>query len=817
MPKKCYKKGFPVAWVAAVMAVPLCVAMLLLIRSARPKSAYASTSEAAEIAAPPANPSLANGFVAHLAPSPAGESDYRKKVWPLLSKYCIGCHNDDKVAGGVTFEDYKDEAAALKDRKIWETVDEVVRKKVMPPKDKPAPSDFERKNITEWIETTLSVDCGRPSDPGRPTIHRLNRAEYNNTIRDLTGVKFQPADDFPSDDVGYGFDNIGDVLSMPPILLEKYLAAAEKVLDQALAVEKPPIPSKTYFRPQKFRSNLPAPGGLSKNFPMLANGRLSVTFNFPIEGEYLIRWRAFGQQVANEHPKMTVELDKKALKSFDVDAVEGRPKFYEARTKIAAGRHDVELAFGNYFEDKTAKDPKKKARSLSVESLEIEGPFNTAPKEPSESYKRIIIAKPAGNADKEIAAKKIIENFASKAYRRPARAEEVSRLLKLFKIADGQGDSFEKSVSLALRAVLVSPNFLFRIEKDAEPKNPKSVHPVSDYELASRLSYFLWSTMPDAELFALAERGELHKPGVLEAQVKRMLADSRSRALTDNFASQWLNLRMVAGLAPDAKTYPKFDSALKNDVVRETELFFDHVVKNDRSVLEFLDSDWTFLNARLAKHYGIDNVTGSEFRKVTLTDRNRGGVLTQASVLTLTSNPTRTSPVKRGKWILENILGTPPPPPPPDVPELKEEKQGTATGSLRKRMEQHRSNPACATCHQKMDPLGFGLENFDGVGAWRAFDGKFKIDPAGTLPGGEVFNGPAELRKVLLGKSDQFRRNLSEKLLTYALGRGLEYYDRCAVIEIVKKLKSGSDRFSALVVAIVQSEPFQKRRSGGKE
>jgi hypothetical protein len=372
-------------------------------------------------------------------------------------------------------------------------------------------------------------------------------------------------------------------------------------------------------------------------------------------------------------------------------------------------------------------------------------------------------------------------------------------------------------LKVPLKAVLVSPHFLFKIEVDREPNNATAVHAVNDFELATRLSYFLWGSMPDEELFRLAEQGKLRQPGVLEGQVRRMLKSPKVRALTENFASQWLQLRTLQTAIPDRETYPAYDSTMRNYMLRETEMFFEHIVQEDRSVLEFLDADYSFLNGPLARFYGISGVSGLDFRKVPLTDKNRGGVITQASVLTLTSNPTRTSPVKRGKWILENVLGTPPPPPPPDVPDLPNEKHAADAASLRQRMEEHRKNAVCASCHQRMDPLGFGLENFDGIGKWRTTDGKFKIDPAGELPDGASFAGPADLRKLLLGKADLFRRCLAEKMLTYALGRGLEYYDKCAVDELVKALQSHNDRFSALVIAVANSEPFQKRRGQRSE
>jgi mono/diheme cytochrome c family protein len=747
----------------------------------------------------------------------AGVDPFVETVKPIFSKYCLTCHNDKKRSGDMTLEPFTDSVSTRKERDLWEKVKENVENKQMPPKGKPQPTDAERQSIVTWIDTVATrVDCSGPRDPGRPTIRRLNRFEYNNTIRDLIGVDSRPADVFPSDDVGYGFDNIGDVLSMPPILLEKYLAAAEKVLDAAVVVPKPIIVSKDGFRPQNVRTTL-GPFARQMNnrrIGLTQNGSAYFGYDFAYEGEYILRARAYGEQAGDELPKLVIQLDKKPVATHNVEAVQAKPASYEGRVKVTAGRHEVAFAFTNDFEDKEAKDEKKRDRNLYIEVMEVEGPFNPVPKPLPESHKRIFVATAAGPQEQDSVARTIIERFATRAYRRPVKADEVARLLKLYQFAAGQKEQFEQSVKHALKAVLVSPHFLFRIERDAEPNNPQAIHPVGQYELATRLSYFLWSSMPDDELYGLADRGKLWEPAVLEAQVRRMLKDPKAAALGENFAGQWLMLRTFVTMTPDRRTYRGFDEPLRAAMARETELYFDHVMREDRSVLEFLDSDYTFLNERLARHYGISGVAGSEFRKVTLTDKSRGGLLTHGSILTVTSNPTRTSPVKRGKWILENILGTPPPPPPPDVPDLEEDSHAVLTGSLRKRMEKHRENASCAVCHAKLDPLGFGLENFDGVGAFREMDGKFKIDASGELPDGSKFSGPAELRKVLLKRADLFRKNLAEKLLTYALGRGLEYYDKCAVDEIVTGLKKGEDRFSALMIAVARTDAFQKRRGG---
>jgi hypothetical protein len=593
---------------------------------------------------------------------------FAKQVVPLLNHYCTGCHGGKKPRGGLSLEAFRDEAAARKDRTVWDRVLQNVRSGDMPPGSRPKPGKAEVAALAAWVEGTfVGVDCGN-IDPGRPTIRRLNRTEYNNTVRDLVGVSFQPAEDFPADDVGHGFDNIGDVLSMPPILMEKYLAAAEKIVDTA-------------FRTPELR-------------------------------------------------------------------------------------------------------------------------------------RRILICEPGPHLSSTEAARKIVEHFARRAYRRPVTAEEVNRLVRFVKLAEGQGDGFERGIRLAVTAALVSPNFLFRVELDPRrpPYSRAIAHPITDYELASRLSYFLWCTMPDDELFQKAKDGVLHRPDVLEAEVRRMLRDPRSDALVVNFGDQWLGLRPLKTMAPDPTLFPDFDDALRSAMLRETELFFGAIVHEDRSILDFLDADFTFVNERLAKHYRIPGVHGEAFVRVRLADGRRGGVLTQASVLTVTSNPTRTSPVKRGKWILENLLNAPPPPPPPNVPELKDTKEVALTGTLRQRMEQHRANPSCASCHQRMDPLGFCLENYDAVGAWRNRDGNFPIDPSGTLPGGVSFRDPRELKAILKGRSEDFGRCLAEKMLTYALGRGPVRSDKCTIDRCVAALATDQYKFSRLVLEIVESEPFTKRR-----
>jgi hypothetical protein len=737
---------------------------------------------------------------------------YAQKIAPLVGKYCVGCHGDKVQTAGINFLAFRDEASVLKARTIWENVSQRLRAGAMPPKNVPQPTKEERTLLIGWIDTTLSSANCDLKDPGRVTIRRLNRAEYNNTIRDLLGVPFRPADDFPSDDVGYGFDNIGDVLTISPLLMEKYLAAAEKIAEKAIFAEDANAPV-AHFEAER----MPETGGdgvIGNEARVLHSvGQVTVDFNFPKEGDYLLRARAFGQQAGDEPAKMTFRLDAKDIETADVKAIEDAPQVYQVRVSAKAGKQRFAVAFINDYYQPRNPDPKNRDRNLVVDSLEIVGPLVAKPNPLPDSHRRVI---PCDTPHGEDCARKILREFARKAWRRPVTDGEVERLARYVNMAEVEGDSFERGVQLAVQAALASPHFLFRVELDAAPGDAKAVRELNDFELASRLSYFLWSSMPDDELFALAEKERLRDPKVLAEQARRMMKDPKSRAFVQNFAGQWLQLRNLSIINPDRKQFPTFDEELRAAMRTETELFFEDVVRNDRSVLDFIDGKFTYLNERLAKHYGYKGVEGTEFRRVPLAGPQRGGVLTHASVLLVTSNPTRTSPVKRGKWILEQILGTPPPPPPPDVPELKEEKDGPLTGTLRQRMEQHRANPACATCHAQMDALGFGFENYDPIGAWRKRDGEFPIDASATLPDGEKFASPAQLKTVLRNQSKQFVKCLTEKMLTYALGRGLVAEDRCAVDEIGQAVKKNEHRFSALVTEIVTSEPFRKRRGDKK-
>jgi mono/diheme cytochrome c family protein len=750
--------------------------------------------------------------------SPTGADVFGQKIVPFVAKYCSDCHSGAKPEGNLELTKFKDAAEVAANRKTWRKVLGKLAAREMPPVDQDQPTAAEIEQVTNWIDAELARPVPfEAQDPGRLTIHRLNRAEYNNTIRDLVGVDYHPADDFPADDVGYGFDNIGDVLSLSPLLLEKYVAAAERIMDQAIAVPRPdaPPPTRT-FEVAKLDATVKAELNFRGARRMMKNGELWQQWKTPYEGDYRIRVKARGDKVGDDLPHMVIKVDDREVKGFDVKVERMPPSSYECTTHLEPGDHKLAIAFTNEFTDPKSKDDFRRDRALLVSKFEVDGPLGPLPFEAlPESHRKIFGAplKSGASVDEEAeAARKIVRRFADRAFRRPAKDDEIDRLMQLWAMADKDGEPFERSIQLALEAVLVSPHFLFRVETDPRPDDPQSKHEINDYELATRLSYFLWSSMPDAELLSLCQKGSLRKDGHLEAQVRRMLKDPKAQALVDNFVGQWLQTRRLPTITPDSSVFSQFDESLREAMQKETELFFLHVMSEDRSVLEFLDADYTWANERLAKLYGISGVSGDEFRRVSLAGTHRGGLLTEASVLLITSNPGRTSPVKRGKWVLETLLGAPPPNPPPNVPALPDDKKAPLTGTLRQRMEQHRADPICASCHKTMDPLGFSLENFDAIGRWRTKDGGQPIDASGVLPGGKTFDGVEGLRQILKAKKDQFVRCLAEKMLTYALGRGLEDFDDAAVDQIAHAAAKNDYRFSAFAIEIARSAPFQMRR-----
>ncbi len=744
------------------------------------------------------------------AESTAAETvTFERHIAPFLEQYCAGCHGERNPKAEINFTAYESASSVVKDRKVWEKALEVLVHRQMPPEKRRQPSEAEREMVGRWIHAELaSFDCGGDMDPGRVTMRRLNRTEYDRTVRDLLGVDFRPAEDFPADDVGYGFDNIGDVLSMPPLLVEKYVEAAEKVVDEAIAAEMRSKHAPRRYQAENLQATESASADVVGNSALSINreGEAWVEHEFPESGTYLLQARAFAQQAGPELARMGFRLDGAKVKDVEIAAESDAPTVYDATVNVEAGRRRFAVAYLNNYSEPDGD------RNLIVDWVEVQllGDDETGPR-------RIFTAWPAGREDYETCARKILASFLPRAYRRPVEEAELDRLIALFGRSVEGKDSFATAISVALKASLSSPHFLFKVETQGAPAGSDEASPLSDYELASRLSYFLWSSMPDAELFALAEAGQLSRPDVLKAQALRLLADSRSKTFVESFAGQWLQTRRLPGLSPDPSRFPGVDADLLLAMERETLLYFEAIAREDRSILEFIDSDFTFVNGRLARHYGIDGVDGGQFQRVSLADSERGGVLTQASILTLTSNPTRTSPVKRGLWILEQILDDPPPPPPPNVEQLSEEPEAILSGSLRQRMEKHRTSPSCSVCHERMDAIGFAFENFDAVGAWRDFDGQFEIDPAGTLPDGRRFEGPTDLKRILMERAEKFAHALASKTLTYALGRGLEYYDKCAVDGIVASLVENDYRFSQLILGVVSAEPFRKRRGGTAE
>jgi hypothetical protein len=734
-------------------------------------------------------------------------------VKPLLIRYCGDCHFDGVMKGDLDLGKFSTLASVQNARVTWQKVNDNLLAHVMPPgKKKLQPTDAERRAIVAWAKEAMDFcDPTAPRDPGRVTIRRLNRNEFDNTIRDLLGlVDFHPADaSFPADDTGYGFDNIGDVLTMSPLLAEKYLAAAEQALDQAIISDASSVGARTLARVDA--SKLQGYGDPDSPRVIDSEGEAYASIDFPIKGHYEIRVQAAGDQSGSEPAKMTLKLDGRDVKTFDVDAVRESPQHYSTKLDVPGGKHRVSIAFVNDFFD--PKLPANCDRNLVLYDLEIVGPLDGPKPGQLELRRKLLFVEPGENgATERDAAAKVLERFASRAYRRPVAVGEVNKLLALFQSARSRGENYEKSVKLVLSAVLVSPNFLFRIEQERET-NPDKPYLIGDHELASRLSYFLWSSMPDETLSSVAASGKLRDPAVLREQVRRMLADPKSSEFVTNFVGQWLVMRNLEHHSVDTEINKRFNEPLRADMLREVETFFANLVREDRSVLDLLDGDYTFVNERLAKLYGIEGVTGNDFRRVSLAGTPRGGVLTMAGVLTVTAMPARTSPVKRGKFVLEQLLASPPPPPPPNVPSLSERRRDMQSASLRTRLEAHRADPTCVACHARMDPIGFALENFDAIGRWRTDDQGFAIDAKGSLPEGETFDGPVALRKLLMQRKDDFVKALVEKMMTYALGRGLENYDRCTVKEIAAVVAKDGYRFSTLVNEIVSSDAFQKRRA----
>ncbi|MFN9721050.1 MAG: DUF1592 domain-containing protein, partial [Planctomycetota bacterium] len=737
-----------------------------------------------------------------------------QKLIPFLRKHCSECHNADTQEGGISVHQLTSADQLLKERKKWERVYRMINAGAMPPADyDPKPDEAVRKEMSEFLYNELfNFDCTTARYAGCPTLHRLNRAEYNNTIRDLFGLNIRPADKFPQDDVGEGFDNIGDVLSVPPLLMEKYLDAAEEVASQIIDTRDFSKGETQRIEAAQFKGSPQQNSVDGEGFYVLAShGAVMVEVEVPVDGRYEVRIEAFQTQGGNEDAKMAYGIDGKEIREYRVTARRREPAWYDDKIKLKAGKHQIAAAFTNDFYDEKAPE-RKRDRNLFIRAIEVIGPEGGLEPRYHETHRRFVTARPGGSVSVSAAASTVLRPILYRAFRRPVTDAEVSRFASLVdRTVSEHQETFDYGLFVALQAILVSPDFLYR--KEADPEVGTAERALNDYEVASRLSYFLWSSMPDDELLQLAESQKLLDPTVLRTQIERMLKDPKAEALSQNFATQWLNLRNLTDVRPNPDIFGEFDDPLRAAMSRETVLLFNSIVHEDRSIEDFLSADFTFVNGRLAKHYGIDGVSGDEFVRVSLQGSPRSGVLTHASILTLTSNPGRTSPVKRGKWILENILGEAPPPAPPGVPALEESTKDVSGLSLRERLELHRKDPGCASCHKTMDPLGMGFENFDAIGRYREQDGGKPVDASGDLPSGQSFVGPQQLISILRERKDQFSRTFTERLMVYALGRGLEYYDKCAVDQVLKTMKERGNRFSALVEGIVTSDPFLRRSS----
>ncbi len=782
----------------------------------------------------------------------------------LLDRYCVTCHNQRLQTGGLAL-DTMDVANVGEAPEIWEKVVQKLRGGMMPPARRPRPDPEAYAGFQTWLEDSLDRAAAATLEPGRVPTHRLNRAEYTNAIRDLLALDIDGQALLPADDSGHGFDNLAGTLALSPVLMERYMSAARRI--SRLAVGDPTIgpgfTSKTYVVPINMAQN----DRMSEDLPFGSRAGIAVHHHFPLDGEYVIRLRlkrSVYEYIVNldEAHDLDVRLDGRRVARFSVGGTApGKPAplsfsgtFVAAgnagyptqewddyrtgadadlvvRVAVRAGTRVVGVSFvGRSWEHEGVRQPRLTEYGATVtettdtslrpegpglESVAIDGPYAVTGPGETASRDRIFVCRPDGDSDNaEVrCARTILSRLARRAFRRPVTDDDIQPLLPFYETGRA-ARGFEAGIQAALERILIDPEFLFRIECDPVAVAPGTPYQLSDLELASRLSFFLWSSIPDDELLDVAASGALSEPGVLEQQVRRMLADGRATALVDNFVSQWLTLRRVGGITPDPNLFPRFDENLREAFQRETELFVGSQLREDRSVVDLLRADYTFLNERLAEHYGIPNVRGSRYRRVTLSDERRRGLLGHGSILSVTSYGNRTSPVLRAKWLLENMLGTPPSPPPPDVPPLPEAGPAGEPRTVRERLAQHRRSPVCANCHAPMDPLGFALENFDALGQWRTTDAGLPVDASAVLADGVTrFEGPAGLRRVLLSRSEQFVETLTEKLLTYGLGRGLEYYDRPVIRSIRRGAEADDYRWSSLILGIVESTPFRMRRS----
>jgi cytochrome c5 len=766
----------------------------------------------------------------------------------LLNQYCVTCHN----AQLKTAELMLDQAgldAMHEDGDIWEKVIRKLRTRAMPPSGMPRPAQAQLDDVAAFLETELDRSAAADPDPGRPVVSRLNRTEFGNAIRDLLAVEMDIASLLPNDDSGYGFDTVGEALSVSPLLAETYIATARKISTRAIG--NPQI--QPYVADYEISRQLVQDNRVSEDLPFGTRGGIAVRHHFPLDGEYVIKVqlqrnndnyiRGLGEphrldiredgallesfSVGGEHKGRSSPLYSFINKDYLGDPEQEAYEFsaddhLQLRFNAKAGTRMVGAAFLKQLFEPEGKDrPRQYYEELfsfkggepAVDKVFISGPYNAKGVGTTASRDKIFSCYPSRASEELSCAQQILSSLGREAYRQPVNDQDMETLLEFYGVGYDQ-DGFEEGIRTAIQGLLVSPKFLFRIEQ--EPENVAAGEPyrISDLDLASRLSFFIWSSIPDDELLDLAEAGNLSQPEVLGAQVSRMLSDPRSTQLVKNFTEQWLGLRKLDNYFPDPKVFPDYDDNLRQALIAETYLFAESIAREDRSLLDFLQADYTFVNERLARHYGIPGVIGSNFRRVSLPDGARKGLLGKASILTVTSYANRTAPTLRGKWILENILGTPPPPPPPNVPTLEEENsENGRTLTMRERMEKHRANPVCAVCHKRMDPLGFALDNFNAIGEWREYEDITPIDASGVLPDGTEFQGPSELTEILLNDSNQFLQTITEKLLMYALGRGLTYRDQPVVRDILKKSAENDHSWSAVILGIVNSMPFQMRRS----
>ena len=762
----------------------------------------------------------------------------------LLGRYCATCHNEQLRTGGLVLSTL-DVGKAGQEPEVWEKVVKKLRTGAMPPEGMPRPDESTYDAFAGYLEAQLDRAAAAHPNPGRPVLQRLNRVEYTNAVRDLLAVDIDGETLLPADDSRHGFDNIGDVLTVSPALLERYLSAARKITRLAIGESDVAPAVETYTVPKYYQQE----DRMNEDLPFGSRGGIAVRHHFPLAGEYVVKVRL--QRNSRDYIRglfephqLDVRLDGARLQLFTIGGENhGRSAPIFSNNAMGDREQDIyertaddtlevrfhaeagpQLVGVNFLKETSMPEGRLRTRMSKydihnfkggepgVAGVSIGGPYDAQGMGETPSRRSIFVCRPATVQDEEPCAREILSRLARRAYRRPVTDKDIRTLLKFYQSRRSQG--FEAGIGAGLERILVGPEFLYRVEKDPANVAPDTAYPISNFELASRLSFFLWSSLPDDQLLDLAERGRLTEPEVLEKEVRRLLKDRRSSALVSNFAAQWLQLRSLRAINPDQDVFPYFDENLREAFRQETELFFESLLREDRSILELLSADYTFLNERLARHYGIPDVYGSHFRRVELKGEERRGLLGKGSILAVTSYANRTSPVLRGKWVLENILGTPPPPPPPDIPSLVETSEDGKALSMRQAMEEHRANPVCASCHNVMDPLGFAMENFDGIGSWRTRDAGDSIDSSGVLPDGTSFHGPAELQQVLLeGKREEFVATATERLLTYALGRGVEAYDAPAVRSIIREAATSDYRWSSLFVGIVKSTPFQMRRS----